>query len=297
MSNDAPWTTKRLLEWTADYFGRNDSSSPRLDAEVLLAHCLDCQRIDLYARFDHEPDPDVLDRYRSLVKQRANSVPVAYLVGYREFYSMMFEVSPAVLIPRPETEFLVIEAIDAAQELQSKGSHDLTIVDVGTGSGCVAITLAKHVENARIIGIDISTEALEIASRNAEKHKVADRIEWLQSDVLEKLDHEIEPDIIVSNPPYIGESERSTLMKDVVDHEPAIALFAEEDGMRVIRTLTSQSAELLKVDGHLLFEIGPKLADPVKDLLDQTDQLKFVGIRTDLDAHPRVVKARKIECP
>lgn len=292
MSSDAPWTIKRLLEWTADYLGRQGSASPRLDAEVLLSHCCDCQRIDLYARFDDVPTGDPLERFRAMVKERATGAPVAYLVGHREFYSMSFQVNSDVLIPRPETEFLVIEALDAAKRiLDDDKEASLMLVDVGTGSGCIAVSLAKHLPNANVIGIDISPAALEIATKNAEQHGVSEQVEFRTGDVLGGFQGPGQPQIIVSNPPYIGESERSTLMRDVVDFEPELALFAADDGMEIIRRLVDQAAAVLMPGGHLLIEISPVIASQVEQLLASSEAFEFGGMRCDLDNHPRVAKA------
>src|SRR5262245_51925937 len=168
------WTVLRLLTWTTDYLKSHGSESPRLDAEVLLAHARGCERIMLYAAFDEVVSEDIRTRFRESVKKRAEGTPVAYLVGKREFYSLSFLVTPDVLIPRPETEFVVVAALDALKAANS----EMYVADVGTGSGCIAVSIAKHAPQSRVTAIDISPAALNIAEENAAAHRVADRIEF-----------------------------------------------------------------------------------------------------------------------
>src|SRR5262245_40112198 len=176
---DAPWTIGRLLTWTTDFLRDKGAENPRLDAEVLLAHSRGCKRIELYTAFE-DVAPDALrERFRALVKERAAGKPVAYLVGQREFFSLPFEVTPDVLIPRPETELIVVRALDLAKELAAAGRRDLAIADVGTGSGILAVTLAKRLPTSRVTAVDVSPAAIAVAQRNAARHGVADRIEWV----------------------------------------------------------------------------------------------------------------------
>ena len=165
------WTIKRLLEWTAEYFERNDSGSPRLEAEVLLAEALGCERIQLYTRFDEIPAEPGLGNFRAWVKRRAAGEPVAYLVGHKEFYSLKFKVDNNVLIPRPETEHVVVEAIECAKAFSTQ---PVEIADVGTGSGCIAVAVAKHISNSKVTAIDVSPEALTVARENIENHEVSE---------------------------------------------------------------------------------------------------------------------------
>ena len=181
MSTTAPWTVGRLLQWTADYLKTHGSESPRLDAEVLLAEAMGCKKIELYTRFEEEPAESVRAAFRELVKRRAEGAPVAYLLGHREFYSLDFRVTPDVLIPRPETELLVVTLLDLAKSKPK--DTPWSIADVGTGSGILAVCAAKNLAAARVTAVDISPAALEIAAENAEKHGVAARIEFLESDL------------------------------------------------------------------------------------------------------------------
>lgn len=281
------------MNWTTDYFSQSSSTSPRLDAEVLLAHACQCQRIELYTTFDQVPEPQVVEEYRELVRKRAAGTPVAYLVGYREFYSLDFRVTPAVLIPRPETEFLVMTALDRMREMEPV-ADEIRLADVGTGSGIIPIALLKHVNQCKATAIDISEAALEIARQNAEAHDVLDRITFLQSDLLDGLNGKSEFDLVVSNPPYIGENERKDLAVDVVEHEPHQALFAGPDGMAVINRLVPQAANQLRSEGWLLMEISPLIEEAVLGVIEETKSFQPPSIIKDLAGHARVVQAQRV---
>jgi release factor glutamine methyltransferase len=207
------WTIGRLLTWTTDYLKQHKSDSPRLDAEVLLAHARGCPRIQLYANFEEVADDGLRARFRELVKKRAEGMPVAYLVGKREFYSLDFKVTPDVLIPRPETEHVVIAALDFIKE---RSGDTTTVCDVGTGSGCIAICIAKHAATAQVTAIDISPQALAVARENA-AHGVAEKIEFVESDLFAALPAERKFDVIASNPPYITAAEYAALPAGVRD--------------------------------------------------------------------------------
>ncbi|MEZ6115395.1 MAG: peptide chain release factor N(5)-glutamine methyltransferase [Pirellulaceae bacterium] len=291
MSETTEWTIGRLLEWTADYLKQHGSETPRLDAEVLLARVRQCERIMLYTAFAEPASEEVRTEYRSLVKRRAEGAPVAYLVGYREFYSLDFDVSPAVLIPRPETEFLVIGTLDLIQE-QGQKDKPLRIIDVGTGSGIVAICLAKNLPHAEITAVDVSPDALAIAQQNARKHDVADRITFLESDVFANVPSGMF-DYVVSNPPYIPIGELPDIQKDVREFEPHVALFSGDDGCDVIRRLISESTERLEPNGFLLFEISDELNHPVQKLIDAAPNLKYQKTIKDLAGHARTVVAKR----
>lgn len=285
------WTVGRLLQWTTDFLKRHGADSPRLDAEVLLAHALGCQRIELYTAFDQEPPETVRTAFRDLVRRRSEGVPVAYLVGHREFYSLSFQVTPAVLIPRPETEFVVIALLDLAR--QRPADAELTICDVGTGSGILAVAAAKHLKNSRVTAVDLSPEALAVAQMNVEAHGVATQVELLESDLLADIPPERQFDFVVSNPPYIRESELEQLAPEVRDHEPHQALVAGPRGTEVIEHLIPQAAERLLSDGHLLIEISPMIHEDVLKLLEREPRLEALPTIKDLARLPRVVHARR----
>lgn len=292
MPQTEAWTIGRLLQWTTGYLKDRGADSPRLDAEVLLAQALGCQRIELYTAFDQVPEEAARTAFRELVRRRAEGTPVAYLVGRREFYSLPFRVTPDVLIPRPETEFLVIRLLDLAQ-LQAPAAENWAIADVGTGSGIIAVCAAKWLEKSRVTALDISPAALRVAQSNATDHGVADRINFVESDLLSALPAEPRFDFIVSNPPYIAEHEMAGIARDVRDFEPRLALVAGPRGTEVIERLIGQAAERLVPGGWLLMEISPQLDAAVRDLLAADARYELGPTVKDLAGLPRVVQARR----
>jgi release factor glutamine methyltransferase len=311
---EAPWTVGRLLNWTVDYLGKHGAENPRLDAEVLLAHARDCRRIDLYTAFGEIASDETQTAFRELVRRRAAGTPVAYLVGHREFYSLDFEVNDDVLIPRPETELLVVALLDRAKQMGAGGLGlgtgeglesplspapnppsltPITIADVGTGSGILAICAAKYLPHASVTAIDISPAALAVAKRNAERHKVADRIAFAEENLFANEPKEPQFDYIVSNPPYVSTSEMQQLAQDVRDHEPHTALHAGETGTDVIAPLVAQSALRLKPGGALLIEISPMIAAAVEQLIHEEPALELGPTIKDPAGHARVIQATK----
>lgn len=286
-----PWTVGRLLQWTVDYFARHGADSPRLDAEVLLAEAMGCERIRLYTAFDEEPDEPVRGIFRELVQKRAKGTPVAYLVGRREFYSLMFRVTPEVLIPRPETEFLVVSLLDWAR--QRPAGEPLSICDVGTGSGAIAISVAKHLPSARVLALDASLPALKLAEENAEAHGVSAQIETAQSDLFRAVAPERTFDCIASNPPYVSQAEYDTLAPEVREHEPRSALLAGPRGTEIIERLIPEAVERLRPGGQLLIEISPMIHEAVVQLIEEEPRLQPETTVKDLERRPRVVRARK----
>lgn len=288
-----PWTVLRLLEWTTQYFKGRGSDSPRLDAEVLLAHARQCARIELYTAFEQEPDEPQRVAFREMVRRRGEGMPVALLVGYREFYSLRFRVSDEVLIPRPETEHLVIEAIDCAKALKGK-NQTLEIADIGTGSGAIAVTLAKHLPAARITAVDQSTSALKIANWNADQLGVADRIQFAESDLLAAVDSPAKFDLICSNPPYVSESEYADLDATVRDYEPRQALVAGPKGTEVIERILQQTPDRLISGGRLILELSPMIADACQAAAEQTTDWEDLRFIKDLDGHRRILSLRRV---
>lgn len=289
MPQTETWTIKRLLEWTAEYFGRHDADNPRLESEILLAAALGCERIQLYTRFDEIPEEPHLGNFRAWVKRRAAGEPVAYLVGHREFYSLKFKVDSNVLIPRPESEHVVVETIECAKAFTDS---PLNIADVGTGSGCIAVAVAKHIPGATIVAIDVSAEALKVAEQNAKTHQVSDRIGFVESDVFAQVSPQ-QFHLIVSNPPYIGEDEVDTVDESVRSYEPAIALFSGSDGTVVIEKLLAESVERLVNGGFLIFETSPIVMDRCLQLVESQAGIKLCKTVKDLAGHRRVVVAQK----
>ncbi|TWU42282.1 peptide chain release factor N(5)-glutamine methyltransferase [Novipirellula artificiosorum] len=291
-SNEEPWTVLRLLEWTTGFFKQRGSESPRLDAEILLAHARDCARIELYTAFAEVPSEEQRVAFREMVRRRGEGTPVAQLVGYREFYSLRFRVDENVLIPRPETEHLVVEAIDCAKAMKVR-DRPIRIADVGTGSGAIAISLAKHIKDAQLTAIDQSEAALKIATWNAEHLGLADSVAFVHSDLFESVEKHETFDIICSNPPYVSESEYDELSVTVREYEPREALVAGIDGMDVIKRLLETAPERLESGGRLIIEISPMIAELCEELFDATtclDDLRFVK---DLAGHRRVISMRK----
>jgi release factor glutamine methyltransferase len=256
------------------------------DAELLLLHTLQIPRTTLIAHPDHELSASQRTAYEDNIARRLHHEPVQYITGQQEFYGLTLKVSPAVLIPRPETEHLV----EAVLKLLPT-NKPLRIIDIGTGSGAIAIALATHLPQAAITALDISTQALAIATSNAREQKVADRIRFLQSDLLFAINHEAEAfDAIVSNPPYVAETDRDILHPQVRDHEPATALFAGEAGLDIYRRLIPQAHNFLKPNGLLALEIGHDQKDSITALLQTWHNVFFIN---DLQQIPRVALARR----
>jgi release factor glutamine methyltransferase len=309
MSNPEPWTVLRLLTWTTDYLKSHGSASPRLDAEVLLAHARGCERIMLYAAFDEVVAEDARAKFRDLVKRRAEGAPVAYLVGKKEFYSLSLRVTPDVLIPRPETEFVVMAALDTLKEgsgfrVQGSGKDEIPnlksqipnplVADVGTGSGAIAVAVAKHAITCRVIATDTSPAAMAVASQNAATHHVAQRIQFLEGDLLAPVPPEPKFTIIASNPPYVSESEYAALPPEVRNHEPRQALVAGPSGTEVIERLIPQAAERLLAGGWLILEVSPMIATRVVQLIAAHGSFELAGMIKDLAGLPRVARARRL---
>lgn len=289
-SQPQEWTIGRLLTWTRGFLEARGVEDSRLSAEILLAHALGCQRIQLYARFEESPNEEKRTAFRELVKAAADHTPIAYLVGHKEFYSLDFLVTPDVLIPRPETELLVERAIDWCRAHPAE-RHD--IVDIGTGSGCIAISVAKRIKAAHLIATDISDAALAIAQKNAAKHGLADRIRLVQADLLD-LPADAVPqggyDVIISNPPYVAEADRESLPENVRRHEPALALFAGQDGLSMYHRIAADIRKVLRPGGVLLLEVGHNQADAVADLFGKFAGMTLLGRHRDLAAIDRALE-------
>ncbi|MCH7721097.1 MAG: peptide chain release factor N(5)-glutamine methyltransferase [Planctomycetes bacterium] len=285
-----PWTVARLLAWTRGHLEEKGVAEPRLSAELLLAHALDCRRIELYTHGEQIPSPDQLTTFRDLVCRSATHEPIAYLTGSKEFFSLAFEVTPDVLIPRPETETLVERVLAHCTE---RDRPDATLLDLGTGSGCVAIAILVNCPGVQMVASDISEAALAVARRNAETHGVLDRMRFVAAPGLD-LPPEVVPaggfDVIVSNPPYIGEAEMATLPANVRDHEPRVALTEGADGLSVYRILAEAGSAVLKPDGAVFVEIGADMGQAVCDVFAAGGQFEHVGTwHGGSDPHDRVL--------
>jgi release factor glutamine methyltransferase len=285
---DERWTVGRLLSWTTDYLTKRGAESPRLDAEVLLAQALGWERVRLYTHFEDEVAEGPRTAFRALVRRRAEGTPVAYLVGRKEFFSLPLAVSPAVLIPRPDTETVVVEFLE-----RMKGREAPLAVDVGTGSGCIALACASRHKTARFFATDISGAALAVAAANAAKLGLADRVTFRQGDLFDPVAADGPFDAIVSNPPYIPTDVIPTLEPGVRDHEPHAALDGGPDGLRVVARLIAAAVPLLKPGGQLILEIGTAQEAPVRALLAAQDALEVAPTVRDYANHPRVVRAAR----
>jgi len=279
---------KQALASAVDRLEADEVGSPRMNAEVLLMFVLGgVNRAYLYAHPERELTPEEEARYDELLAQRATGMPSQYITGHQEFWGLDFVVSPAVLIPRPETEHLVETVLELAHEVPRP-----KIVDVGTGSGCIALALTHELRNAEVYAIDVSAEALEIATANAVRLQLDGRVRFVQSNVLQALAAVSDFDFVVSNPPYVGFDEADKVQKSVRDFEPRAAVFAGEQGLDVIAPLVQQAHSVLKPGGWLAVEIGYSMRDAVLDLLSPT-MWEDVRVVPDLQGIPRVVAARK----
>lgn len=285
--NKPRWTIIEVLDWTRGHFAEKGLGTPRLDAEVLMAHVLGLPRVMLYARYDQPLVETELAQIRQLVARRAQREPVAYLTGRREFFSLELEVNRDVLIPRPDTELLVQLTLAALED----HIHP-SVVDVGSGSGCVAIAIAANHPTARVVGLDLSPETLVVAKRNALRRGVSDRVGFEQSDLLANLPASAHPvDAVVANLPYIPSRELEDVMADVRDHEPRLALDGGPDGLAIIRRLIATAPPLLHPKGFLALEAGPAQVPAVADLLAAAG-LGAVQCHKDLAGHARVATGR-----
>jgi len=274
--------TAAIDQLTAGHVG-----SPRLNAETLLLFTLGCDRAYLYAHPERELSPDEHARYFDTIVQRSQGIPAQYITGHQEFWGMDLIVSPAVLIPRPETEHVIETVLTLSERRPPSASN--RIVDVGTGSGCIALALANELPNAIIHAADISPAALDIARANAARHQLAQRIYFHETDLLQGF----EPasfDFVVSNPPYVGESEEDEVQLEVRKFEPRNAVFAGPTGLEVISRLISQAQAILKPEGWLIFEISGTITGGIEQLLRGW---QHVRITKDLQGIPRVASAQK----
>lgn len=290
---DRNWTVLELLRWTTDYFQRSGIDSARLDAELLLAHALETPRLRLY--IDHEKPvlPGERDRFRALVRRRAQErVPVSILLGEREFWSLVFKVTSDVLTPRPDTETLVEAALSklkGPRPTGPDGERTWRILDLGTGSGAIALSLATEHPDAEITATDLSETALQIAKGNADRLPHGERVRFLHGDLFDPVSKE-RFDLVVSNPPYVARRDAKSLPPELA-HEPEMALFAGEDGLDVIRRLVAGAGERLVSGGWLWIELSPEQTVKVEALLAGAG---FVDVerRFDLARRPRVVGGR-----
>lgn len=281
------WTVRRVLEWTTGHLQKHGSDTPRLDAEILLAHARNCRRIQLYTAYDEPLSDAVRAQMKDLVKRRAAREPVAYLVGHREFFSLDIRVTPDVLIPRPDTETLVMEAVTIAKPQAASA-----VLDLCTGSGCVAVAIAKNVAASTVTAVDISPAALTIAAENAAKHGVSDRVAFFEGDLFAPLPATERFDIIVSNPPYVRTDELAGLEADVRMYEPRLALNGGADGLDLVRSIIAAAPDWLNPGGWLMLEIDPQQFAAVDELGARTGKFVEMAKSKDLSGRWRVWRGR-----
>ncbi len=283
---DRTWTIREVLDWATRDFESRGIESPRLDAELLVAEALGIDRVGLYLDL-HRP---LVDRERSsirpLVARRREREPVAYILGHRDFYGRRFSVTPDVLVPRPDTETLVDHALDCIP-----ADQPFRVLDIGTGSGAIAVTLAAERPLALVTATDISEAALGVAAKNAEGLGVADRIRFEQADLLSGAE---QYDLVVSNPPYIARSEMESLQAEVREHEPIGALAAGEDGLEIVRALLTATEPATATGAQLLIEVGAGQAVSVQDFASSNTAWQAVAVYRDLNRIERVVHLRRI---
>jgi len=273
-------TIVEVLKLSADYLQKHGSDSGRLDAELLLAHALKVRRLDLYLKFDRSLGEPELSAYRGLVARRAKGEPVAYLVGHREFMGLDFEVTPDVLVPNPDTEVLVQRAVAIAREAEGP----VRVADVGTGSGCIAISVAHYAPNADVWASDSSPEALAVASRNAARHHLSERVHVQEGDLMSGLTGEF--DLVCANLPYVASGAE---LPAEVTAQPARALYAADKGAALVARLLADTPPRLRQGGRVLAELDPAIVAAITELAGRT----YAGHRVHRDAggHERVIEA------
>jgi release factor glutamine methyltransferase len=268
--------------------------APRLSAELLLSHVLGCKRIELYTNFDRVVEQAKLDELRGLVKRCAEHEPVAYLVGRCEFYSLEIRLNKACLIPRPETELLVERAID----LLRARPQPAAVLDLCTGSGCIAAAIAKNVPECRVTATDVSDEALTAANENVQLHDLGERVRLLCGDLFDPLIGGLDEtsfDLVVSNPPYVTSAEMETLDRNVKDYEPVSALHGGVDGLDVYRRILERIEPFLKEDGVLMLEIGYRQGPAIRELLEATCLFAKITIEKDRSDNDRIATAWRLK--
>lgn len=284
------WTVLKLLQWTTDYFQRNNVSEPRTSAEVLLAHVLAEDRLFLYLNYDRPMETNELAAYRACIKRRLGGEPNQYITGIQEFWSLPLRVSPDVLIPRPETEVLV----EAVLEFLDKDDSNVDILDLGTGSGAIAIALARELPAARIIATDLSLAALRLAQENAKLHQVDERILFVRGDMFAAIPGASQKfRVVVTNPPYVSHAEILELHREIRDFEPRHALDGGPDGLAAIRHIVAEAPTVLSQAGGLFMEMGAGQAESVSGLVLESHEYRSFHIRKDYNGLDRVLVAIK----
>lgn len=293
MGNPASYKLIEILNMCTDYLMKKGIENARLNAELLVGHVLKLSRVQLYLNFEKPITADEVDFIRNLLKRRANHEPIQYILEETEFYSLKLKLNRHTLIPRPETEILIDAVLDQFEKFSTE-KETIQILDIGTGSGNIAIALAKNLPNARITAIDIQSEAIKIAQQNAAYHQVQDRINFIQQDVLDRnLAFPTKFDVIVSNPPYISRDEFDCLQEEVKNFEPYIALDGGSEGLTFYQRLTEIAPPLLERDGFVAIELGANQADAIKNFFANSGVFQYMEVIKDLNKLPRILLAKK----
>jgi release factor glutamine methyltransferase len=285
------WTIGKLLEWINGYFLKNGVDSPRLSAEMLLAHVLGIKRIELYVQFEQPVDEAKLPPLRELVRRCGQHEPLAYLIGKTEFYSIELAITKDCLIPRPETEMLVQRAIEYLR--LREGTQ--RVLDLCTGSGCIAVAIAKNHPAAEVTASDISDAALSVAARNIEKYKLLERVKLISGDLFDPLIAGLDSqfDLITINPPYVTAAEYEKLDKNVREFEPKIALWAGQDGLDIYKRIVADVGRFLKPGASLMMEIGFQQGPAIRKLLELSGIFSRIVIEKDFNNNDRLVVAAR----
>ncbi len=287
------WTIKELLAVASEYLCQKGIESPRLAAEALLAHVLGMKRIGLYLDFDRPLLAAEVSQFRELIRRRVAREPLQYITGRQEFWSLDFEVGPHVLIPRPETELLVEYGIRQCKAMISSNLQQVNVLDLCTGCGAVAVSIAKEIAVARLWAIDISPDAISVAKRNAQKHGVMNRIKFLEGDLFEPIqDKNIHFHLIVSNPPYVAQEDYDELPPEVKDFEPRISLDGGPGGMVVIKRILQEAPEFLTSMGVVMIEMDPGQIKKAMDLASSLPGFEGSEVVKDYSGRERVIVVR-----
>ncbi|MEK6540138.1 MAG: peptide chain release factor N(5)-glutamine methyltransferase [Deltaproteobacteria bacterium] len=318
-------TIKEVLSWAEGYLNGYGVADPKAETEYLLSHLLNCKRSGLYLNHDKSLAIDEFQRFMDWLNRRIAREPSQYIIGEQEFWGLEFKVTRDVLIPRPETEILVEEAVKTVRSQESEVRSQNTkihyselrtpnsklILDLCTGSGCIAISLAKEIPNSKVFAVDISEKALDVARENAERHGVAGRMTFLQGDLFEIPHPSLSPlkgettevrgclleklkfDLIVSNPPYISKKMMKELQPEIKDYEPVTALYGGEDGLDFYSRIISESPAYLAERGNLILEMGYGQAEEIKKLIEQDKAFEHIDIKKDFAGIDRVIKAQR----
>lgn len=282
------WTVLKLLTWTDSYFKTRAVESPRTSAELLLAYTLGLERLDLYLQYDRPVNADDLSRFKSLIQRRVKKEPVAYILGSKPFWTLEFAVNPDVLIPRPETEHLVEEAV-ATMKARVVGGQNMPmrVLDLGTGCGTVVLSLAASRPGHQFFAADISVKAVKLARENARLNNLDDQVSFFSGDWYESIKQQTRFDLIVSNPPYIPTGDIENLQPEI-KYEPVGALDGGLDGLEAIGHLIRHAPDCLKSGGSLVLEMGCDQEEAVRDMAEKSGQYRDVTVIKDFSGHPRV---------